>query len=99
MSRVLITGFFFCTGVLKHFEKDGKFFCLHGESNPSSVTPMYNTYRAAQLTFPGDDDVLRRAKVFCREFLLERRGSNRMKDKWAIAKDIPGEVRGKMNRN
>ncbi|PAN11748.1 hypothetical protein PAHAL_2G213000 [Panicum hallii] len=78
--------------VLKHFEKDGKFFCLHGESNPSSVTPMYNTYRAAQVTFPGDDDVLRRAEVFCREFLHERRGSNRMKDKWAIAKDIPGEV-------
>lgn len=78
--------------VLKHFEKDGKFFCLHGESNPSSVTPMYNTYRVAQLKFPGDDDVLRRAEVFCREFLIERRGSNRMKDKWAIAKDIPGEV-------
>ena len=67
--------------MLKHFEKDGKFFCLHGESNPSSVK------------FPGDDDVLGRAEVFCREFLIERRGSNRMKDKWAIAKDIPGEVR------
>ncbi|GJN12782.1 hypothetical protein PR202_ga31093 [Eleusine coracana subsp. coracana] len=78
--------------VLKHFEKDGKFFCLHGESNPSSVTPMYNTYRAAQLMFPGDDNVLRRAEVFCRDFLLQRRASNRMKDKWAIAKDILGEV-------
>ncbi|TVU42376.1 hypothetical protein EJB05_08778, partial [Eragrostis curvula] len=78
--------------VLRHFEKDGKFFCLHGESNPSSVTPMYNTYRAAQVTFPGDDDVIRRAEVFCRSFLLQRRGTNKMKDKWAIAKDIPGEV-------
>ncbi|BAF14085.1 syn-copalyl diphosphate synthase, chloroplastic isoform 1 [Oryza sativa Japonica Group] len=78
--------------VLKKFEKDGKFFCLHGESNPSSVTPMYNTYRASQLKFPGDDGVLGRAEVFCRSFLQDRRGSNRMKDKWAIAKDIPGEV-------
>ncbi|KAK3121517.1 hypothetical protein QOZ80_8BG0655080 [Eleusine coracana subsp. coracana] len=78
--------------ILKHFEKDGKFFCLQGESNPSSVTPMYNTYRAAQLMFPGDDNVLRRAEVFCRDFLLQRRASNRMKDKWAIAKDILGEV-------
>ncbi|XP_044948008.1 syn-copalyl diphosphate synthase, chloroplastic-like [Hordeum vulgare subsp. vulgare] len=78
--------------VFKNFEKDGKFFCLRGESNPSSVTPMYNTYRASQFAFPSDDAVIGRAEVYCRRFLEERRASNKLKDKWAIAKDIRGEV-------
>uniref|UniRef100_A0ACD5WDW3 Uncharacterized protein n=1 Tax=Avena sativa TaxID=4498 RepID=A0ACD5WDW3_AVESA len=83
--------------VFKNFEKDGEFICLQGESIKSSITPMYNAYRAAQIAFPSDDNVLGRAEVYCRAFLQERRTSNKLKDKWAIAKDIPGEVKYAMD--
>lgn len=83
--------------VFKHFEKDGEFICLQGETTKSSITPMYNTYRAAMIAFPSDDDVLGRAEGYCRAFLQERRTLNKLKDKWAIAKDIPGEVKYAMD--
>lgn len=80
-------------GVFKHFEdKDGKFFCFPLETNDASVTPMYNTYRASQFMFPGDDDVLARAGRYCRAFLQERQASNKLYDKWIITEDLPGEV-------
>ena len=79
--------------MFKHFEtKDGNFFCFPMETNHASVTPMYNTYRASQFMFPGDDDVLARAGRYCRAFLQERQASNKLHDKWIITKDLPGEV-------
>ncbi|XP_044444482.1 syn-copalyl diphosphate synthase-like [Triticum aestivum] len=78
--------------VFKKFEKDGEFFCFPRQSS-QSVTAIYNTYRAAQVAFPGKkDDVLRRAERYCRTFLQERRASNKLSDKWVIPKDLPGEV-------
>ena len=78
--------------VFKHFEKDGKFVCFPMETNHSSVTPMHNTYRASQFMFPGDGDVLARVGHYCHSFLQERQASNKLYDKWIIAKDLPGEV-------
>lgn len=79
-------------GVFKKFEKDGEFFCFPRQSS-QSVTAIYNTYRAAQVAFPGENDgVLRRAERYCRAFLQERRASNKLSDKWVIPKDLPGEV-------
>ncbi|XBI56219.1 hypothetical protein VPH35_037856 [Triticum aestivum] len=80
--------------VFKHFEQDDKFFCfsMETETNHASVTPMYNTYRASQLMFPGDDDVLARAGCYCRAFLKQRHASNKLYDKWIITKDLLGEV-------
>uniref|UniRef100_M8BN83 Syn-copalyl diphosphate synthase n=1 Tax=Aegilops tauschii TaxID=37682 RepID=M8BN83_AEGTA len=85
--------------VFNHFEdkKDGKFFCFPLETNDASVTPMYNTYRASQFMFPGDDDVLARAGRYCRAFLHERQASNKLYDKWIITKDLPGEVEYALN--
>ncbi|XP_037482853.1 syn-copalyl diphosphate synthase-like [Triticum dicoccoides] len=84
--------------VFKHFEtKDGNFFCFPMETNHASVTPMYNTYRASQFMFPGDDDVLARAGRYCRAFLQERQASNKLHDKWIITKDLPGEVEYTLN--
>ncbi|KAL6634599.1 hypothetical protein ACP70R_027270 [Stipagrostis hirtigluma subsp. patula] len=76
--------------VFKHFEKGGEFLCYPGQSN-QSVTATYNLYRAAQVAFPGEDE-LERANIYSRKFLEERRASNKLKDKWVIAKDLPGEV-------
>ncbi|EMS64506.1 Syn-copalyl diphosphate synthase [Triticum urartu] len=83
--------------VFKHFEKDGKFVCFPMETNHSSVTPMHNTYRASHFMFPGDDDVLARAGNYCQSFLQERQASNKLYDKWIIAKDLPGEVEYTLN--
>ncbi|GJN21391.1 hypothetical protein PR202_gb08861 [Eleusine coracana subsp. coracana] len=78
-------------GVFKHFEKnDGEFVCYHGQSN-RSVTATYNLYRAAQVAFPGEDE-LQRASSYSHTFLEERRASGKLNDKWVIAKDLPGEV-------
>ncbi|KAL6640344.1 hypothetical protein ACP70R_022193 [Stipagrostis hirtigluma subsp. patula] len=76
--------------VFKHFEKDGKFFCFPRESN-QSVTAMFSLYRAAQFAFPGENE-LERANIYSRVFLEERRASAKLKDKWVIAKDLPGEI-------
>lgn len=84
-------GYHVSPSVFKHFERDSEFVCYHGQSN-QSVTAMYNLYRAAQVTFPGEDE-LQRANSFSRAFLEERRASGKMSDKWVIAKDLSGEVR------
>jgi hypothetical protein len=76
--------------MFKHFEKDGEFVCYHGQTN-KSITAMYNTYRAAQVAFPGESE-LERANVYCRGFLEEKRASGKFGDKWVIPKDLAGEV-------
>ncbi|KAF8670976.1 hypothetical protein HU200_050248 [Digitaria exilis] len=76
--------------VFTHFEKDGVFVCYPGQSN-QSISATYNLYRAAQIAFPGEDE-LERANTYSRAFLNERRASGKLKDKWVIAKDLPAEV-------
>uniref|UniRef100_A0ACD5WRR7 Uncharacterized protein n=1 Tax=Avena sativa TaxID=4498 RepID=A0ACD5WRR7_AVESA len=78
-------------GVFEKFEKDGKFLCYPGQTS-QPVTAIYNTYRAAQIAFPDEDDVLGRAEQYCRAYLQERQASNTLSDKWVISKDLPGEV-------
>ncbi|GJN21388.1 hypothetical protein PR202_gb08858 [Eleusine coracana subsp. coracana] len=79
--------------VFKNYEKHDEFVCYPGQLNQSLIT-MHNLYRAAdQAAFPGDDDVIRRARSYCQAFLEERRASNQLKgDKWLIADGLPGEV-------
>ncbi|KAM3298386.1 hypothetical protein ACQJBY_040046 [Aegilops geniculata] len=77
--------------VFENFEKDGEFFCFAGQST-QAVTGMYNLNRASQLRFPGED-VLQRAGRFSYEFLREREAQGMIRDKWIIAKDLPGEVK------
>lgn len=77
--------------MFRHFEKDGEFFCLAGQST-QGVTPMYSLYRASQILFP-EEKILKDAKKFTSKFLREKQASNKLLDKWVIAKDIPGEVR------
>lgn len=76
--------------VFKNFEKDGEFFCFVGQST-QAVTGMYNLNRASHISFPGED-VLQRARIFSYEFLREREAQGTLRDKWIIAKDLPGEV-------
>ncbi|XP_057723590.1 (-)-kolavenyl diphosphate synthase TPS28, chloroplastic-like isoform X1 [Arachis stenosperma] len=75
---------------LKHFEKNGEFFCFPGETNPS-MSATYNLYRASQVLFPGEM-ILQDAKYFSFKFLSEKRASNEIFDKWIITKDLIGEV-------
>ncbi|XP_044970255.1 syn-copalyl diphosphate synthase-like [Hordeum vulgare subsp. vulgare] len=90
-------GYFVSPCVFKKFEKDGEFVCYPGQSN-QSVSAMYNTYRAAQIVFPADEeDILGRAELYCRTFLQEKRASNKLSDKWVISKDLPGEVEYALN--
>ncbi|MED6223678.1 Gly-Xaa carboxypeptidase [Stylosanthes scabra] len=74
---------------LKHFEKNGEFFCFAGEISPS-VTATFNLYRASQVLFPGEM-ILEDAKYFAFKFLSEKRASNEIFDKWIITKDLVGE--------
>uniref|UniRef100_A0A0E0B1A0 Terpene synthase N-terminal domain-containing protein n=1 Tax=Oryza glumipatula TaxID=40148 RepID=A0A0E0B1A0_9ORYZ len=76
---------------LEKFEKDGEFVCYPGEAN-KSVSVTNNIYRAAQVRFPGDGNVMERAKRFCYEFLQERRAITKLNDKWVIADGLPGET-------
>ncbi|QHO18750.1 hypothetical protein HN873_035069 [Arachis hypogaea] len=75
---------------LKHFEKNGEFFCFAGETSPS-MSATYNLYRASQVLFPGEM-ILQDAKYFSFKFLSENRASNEIFDKWIITKDLIGEV-------
>lgn len=77
--------------VFGKFEKDGEFFCFVGQST-QAVTGMYNLNRASQVRFPGED-LLQRAGRFSYEFLREREAHGTIRDKWIIAKDLPGEVK------
>lgn len=89
--RLLRThGYDVSPAVFDNFEKDGEFFCFVGQST-QAVTGMYNLNRASQVRFPGED-VLRRAGKFSYEFLREREAKGTIRDKWIIAKDLPGEV-------
>lgn len=76
--------------MFKNFEKDGEFFCFVGQST-QAVTGMYNLNRASQISFQGED-VLHRARVFSYEFLRQREEQGMIRDKWIVAKDLPGEV-------
>nr|UZM18089.1 ent-copalyl diphosphate synthase [Gymnaconitum gymnandrum] len=76
--------------VFKQFEGHGEFFCFSGQSN-QAVTGLFNMYRATQVLFPGET-ILERAKNFTYEFLRQKQASNKLLDKWIIAKDLPGEV-------
>nr|AGW18158.1 terpene synthase 5 [Copaifera officinalis] len=76
--------------VLKHFETDGEFFCMVGQSS-EAVTAMFNLFRASQVSFPGEK-IMEDAKRFSCEFLTEKRAANQLGDKWVIAKDIAGEI-------
>lgn len=78
--------------VFNHFEKDGEYFCFAGQSS-QSLTAMYNSYRASQIVFPGDDDGLEQLRAYCRAFLEERRATGNLMDKWVIANGLPSEVR------
>lgn len=76
--------------VFRKFEKEGKFFCLAGQSN-QAVTGMFNLYRASQVRFPGEK-ILEDARTFSRGFLREKQIAKQLLDKWIIANDLPGEV-------
>nr|ADZ55292.1 ent-copalyl diphosphate synthase [Triticum aestivum] len=84
-------GYTVSPSVFEKFEKDGEFLCFAGQST-QAVTGMYNLNRASQLRFPGED-VLQRAGRFSYEFLREREAQGTIRDKWIIAKDLPGEVK------
>ena len=63
-----------------------------GQSN-QSPTAIYNLYRAAdQAAFPGDDDVIQRAKAYSYAFLQERKAAGDLNDKWIISSGFPSEL-------
>nr|QWD59161.1 ent-copalyl diphosphate synthase [Aconitum carmichaelii] len=76
--------------VFRNFQKGKEFVCFVGQSN-QAITGIYNLYRAAQLSFPGET-ILEDCKKFAYKFLCEKQASKQLLDKWIITKDLPGEV-------
>jgi hypothetical protein len=77
--------------MFKQFKtKDGGFVCFARESS-TSVSVMFNFYRATQTRFP-QDTLLADAEPYARSFLAAKAAANDFYDKWVIPKDLGGEV-------
>nr|UPQ49781.1 levopimaradiene synthase [Phylloglossum drummondii] len=75
---------------IEHFKSEGKFFCFAGESR-HGVTEMLNLYRASQLRFPGET-ILEESHSYSKAYLANAVQTRDAFDKWALKKDLEGEV-------
>ncbi|KAJ7553188.1 hypothetical protein O6H91_06G087400 [Diphasiastrum complanatum] len=75
---------------IEHFKLDGKFFCFAGESR-HGMTEMLNLYRASQLRFPGET-ILDDSHDYTKTYLANALQNRNAFDKWALKKDLEGEV-------
>lgn len=90
--RILrLHGYNVSSDVLKTFkDENGEFFCFLGETQ-RGVTDMLNVNRGSHVAFPGET-IMKEAKLCTEKYLrnaLENVGTS---DKWALKKNIRGEV-------
>nr|H8ZM73.1 RecName: Full=Bifunctional cis-abienol synthase, chloroplastic; AltName: Full=Diterpene synthase TPS4; Short=AbdiTPS4; Flags: Precursor [Abies balsamea]AEL99953.1 diterpene synthase TPS4 [Abies balsamea] len=77
--------------VLKTFkDENGEFFCFMGQTQ-RGVTDMLNVYRCSQVAFPGET-IMEEAKLCTERYLRNALENADAFDKWAIKKNIRGEV-------
>ncbi|GLJ48438.1 hypothetical protein SUGI_1022410 [Cryptomeria japonica] len=90
--RILrLHGYKVSSDALKTFQdKNGEFFCFMGETQ-RGVTDMLNVHRCSQVAFPGET-IMEEAKLCTKRYLTNALKSAGTFDKWALKKDVRGEV-------
>eukprot|EP01018_Ginkgo_biloba_P016482 Gb_04666 [translate_table: standard] len=90
--RILrLHGYNVSSDVLENFrDEKGDFFCFAGQTQ-IGVTDNLNLYRCSQVCFPGEK-IMEEAKTFTTNHLQNALAKNNAFDKWAVKKDLPGEV-------
>nr|AOG18229.1 copalyl pyrophosphate synthase-like protein [Taiwania cryptomerioides] len=90
--RILrLHGYNVSSEALKTFrDANGEFFCFMGETQ-RGVTDMLNVHRCSQVAFPGEK-IMEEAKLCTQRYLTNALESVGTFDKWALKKDLRGEV-------
>ncbi|GLJ48435.1 hypothetical protein SUGI_1022380 [Cryptomeria japonica] len=90
--RILrLHGYKVSSDALKTFQdKNGEFFCFMGETH-RGVTDMLNVHRCCQVAFAGET-IMEEAKLCTKRYLTSALESAKTFDKWALKKDVWGEV-------
>ncbi|KAK8939554.1 hypothetical protein KSP40_PGU016703 [Platanthera guangdongensis] len=83
--------FLYRTDVLEHFKDgDDSFLCYIGETH-QGVSDFFSLYRFSQIAFPGEK-ILKQAKSFAKQRLVNGIEDNNVHDKWAIKKALHKEI-------
>ncbi|KAL8063600.1 hypothetical protein ABFX02_01G036900 [Erythranthe guttata] len=84
-------GYNITPNALKTFKNGDEFTCYVGQGF-ESPSPIFNLYRASQVSFPGET-ILEEAKQFSYNFLKQKLDKNELLDKWLISKHLPSEIK------
>nr|QWV53998.1 copalyl diphosphate synthase-like 2 [Chamaecyparis formosensis] len=90
--RILrLHGYNVSSDALKTFrDGNGEFFCFMGQTQ-RGVTDMLNVHRCSQVALPGEK-IMEEAKLCTQRYLTNALESVGAFDKWALKKDLQGEV-------
>ncbi|GLJ48425.1 hypothetical protein SUGI_1022120 [Cryptomeria japonica] len=90
--RILrLHGYNVSSDALKGFrDKNGEFFCFMGQTH-RAVTDMFNVHRFSHVAFPGET-IMEEARLFTHKYLTNAVQNVGTFDKWALKKDLQGEV-------
>nr|WJJ50359.1 diterpene synthase 5 [Cephalotaxus harringtonia] len=84
-------GYNVSSDALKTFrDENGEFFCFMGQTQ-RGVTDMLNVHRCSQVAYPGEK-IMEEAKQCTHRYLTNALGNVGAFDKWALKKDLQGEV-------
>ncbi|KAL9177096.1 hypothetical protein ABFS82_01G035800 [Erythranthe guttata] len=84
-------GYNITPNALRTFKNGDEFTCYVGQGF-ESPSPIFNLYRASQVSFPGET-ILEEAKEFSYNFLKQKLDKNELLDKWLISKHLPSEIK------
>eukprot|EP01018_Ginkgo_biloba_P030117 Gb_06621 [translate_table: standard] len=91
LRMLRLHGYDVSSDVLKNFkEENEEFFCLPGQAQ-RGVSDMLNLYRCSQIACPGEK-IMKEANAFTKNHLRNALEQNNLYDKWAIKKNLRGEV-------
>nr|QWV53997.1 copalyl diphosphate synthase-like 1 [Chamaecyparis formosensis] len=86
-----LSGYNVSSDALKTFrDENGEFFCFMGQTQ-RGVTDMLNVHRCSQVAYPGET-VMEEAKQCTLRYLTNALDNVGAFDKWALKKDLQGEV-------
>ncbi|KAH9317858.1 hypothetical protein KI387_019627 [Taxus chinensis] len=84
-------GYNVSSDALKTFrDEHGEFFCFMGQTQ-RGVTDMLNVHRCSQVAYPGEK-IMEEAKLCTHRYLTNALENVGAFDKWALKKDLQGEV-------
>nr|AFE61356.1 copalyl diphosphate synthase [Taiwania cryptomerioides] len=86
-----LNGYNVSSDAMKTFrDENGEFFCFMGQTQ-RGVTDMLNVHRGSQVAYPGEK-IMEEAKLCTHRYLTSALNDVGAFDKWALKKDIQGEV-------